>query len=294
MPGIFDDRQKDHHLSANHQPRRARRGERRERLREFYRSREEDEEFLPVNLAQLAGQIVDLTQPKWKDQALARGATIECRARVETGLPPVLGNESDLREALTNLVFNAVDAMPAGGSLTVAARREGEFGVVEVTDTGTGMGEAVRRRCLEPFFSTKGDKGTGLGLSMVFGIIQRHRGTVEIDSREGAGSTFRARLPLYQRHVPAPVADKVVDAAGRRRLRVLAVDDEPPVRDILTHLLEGEGHEVVTAAGAREALDVFTNGSFDLVITDMAMPGMSGGQLAAALRPSRPRRRSCS
>ena len=189
---------------------------------------------------------------------------------------------------MTNLVFNAVDAMPNGGLLTLAARREGDSGIVEVTDTGTGMSEEVRRRCLEPFFSTKGDRGTGLGLSMVFGIVQRHHGTVEIDSREGEGSTFRIRLPLYAAEVPGR-AEPIIDAHGRQRLRVLAVDDESSVRDILTHLLESEGHRVVTAGNAREALERFHEEAFDLVITDMAMPGMSGEQLASTLKTLSPR-----
>ena len=234
----------------------------------------------------MVGQIADLTQPKWKGQALARGATIQCRTRAGV-TPPVLGNESDLREALTNLVFNAVDAMPAGGVLTLTTSREDGFAIVEVTDTGVGMSETVRRRCLEPFFSTKGDKGTGLGLSMVFGIVQRHHGTVEIDSREGEGSTFRVRLPEHHPNLPAN-PEEAVDTRGSRRLRVLAVDDEPPVREILTHLLEGEGHHVVVASGAREALERCQEEAFDLVITDMAMPGMSGEQLASALKTLSP------
>lgn len=287
MPAVLDDRNKTttYLQTINRGARDA--GNVVKRLREFYRARDEDEEFLPINLAQLVGQIADLTQPKWKDQALSRGATVECRTNAAP-TPPVLGNESDLREALTNLVFNAVDAMPNGGSLTFTTHAEDGFAVVEVSDTGMGMSDEVRRRCLEPFFSTKGDKGTGLGLSMVFGIVQRHHGTVEIDSREGAGSTFRIRLPLHQTNVPA-VREKTVDAHGRRLLRVLAVDDEPQVREILTHLLESEGHRVVSASGAREALERFRADSFDLVITDMAMPGMSGEQLASTLKTLSPR-----
>ena len=287
MPRILDDRQKttNYLQTINRGARDA--GNVVRRLREFYRSREDGERFLPLDLAQLVTQIVDLTQPKWKDQAQARGATVECRARTEP-VPPVLGNESDLREALTNLVFNAVDAMPNGGSLTLRTRRIGDRAVVEVSDTGVGMSETVRRRCLEPFFSTKGDNGTGLGLSMVFGIVQRHHGTVEIDSREGHGSTFRICLPAHDA-APTTRPEPVADAPDRRRLRVLAVDDEPPVREILTHLLEGDGHRVVTAGGAREALERFHAEAFDLVITDMAMPGMSGEQLAEALKVLSPR-----
>ncbi len=261
------------------------------RLREFYRSREDDEQFLPLSLDQLATQAAELTQPKWKDQALVRGVAIELRTAIEA-VPSIWGNESDLREALTNLVFNAVDAMPKGGILTLRVRHGGDAGIVEVSDTGTGMSEAVRRRCLEPFFSTKGDGGTGLGLSMVFGIVQRHAGTVEIDSQEGEGSTFRLRLPFRKAGTESETAidaPPVNGAVGHHALRVLAVDDEPAVREILTHLLESEGHQVVTAGSARDALHCIHTNTFDLVITDMAMPGMNGEELASTVKTVTPR-----
>jgi len=140
-------------------------------------------------------QTVSLTQPKWKTQARSSGRTIEVVTNLED-VPPVTGNPSELREALTNLIFNAVDAMPEGGTITLRSHSEDQAVLCEVSDTGTGMSEDVRTRCLEPFFSTKGDKGTGLGLSMVFGTIKRHNGTLDIESAVGRGSTFRIRFPV--------------------------------------------------------------------------------------------------
>ncbi|HYR59606.1 MAG TPA: PAS domain S-box protein, partial [Chthoniobacteraceae bacterium] len=145
------------------------------RLREFYRPNKEDREFAPVSLKRLVEQSITLTKPKWKDQAQASGATVGIALDLEP-VPPIAGEESALREVLTNLIFNAVDAMPDGGTITLRTRRVGDFATLEISDTGTGMSEETRARCLEPFYSTKGERGTGLGLSMVFGIVQRHSG----------------------------------------------------------------------------------------------------------------------
>jgi signal transduction histidine kinase len=164
------------------------------RLRDFYRKRESEDIFAPVDLNEVIEQSVSLTQPKWKTQARASGRKIE--VELDLGkLLPISGNPSELREALTNLIFNAVDAMPEGGTITLRSRAEDGAVLLEISDTGTGMNEEVRAHCLEPFFSTKGNKGTGLGLSMVFGIIKRHNGTLEIESAVDRGSIFRIRLP---------------------------------------------------------------------------------------------------
>ncbi len=150
----------------------------------------------PVNLAETIEQVVALTEPKWREQAEARGASIIVRTIVEE-CPPVSAEESEVREILTNLVFNAVDAMPEGGVLTLRVHREGGCGILEIGDTGTGMTEEVRRRCTESFFSTKGDRGTGLGLPMVFEIVQQYGGSVEIATKLGEGTRFTIRLPLF-------------------------------------------------------------------------------------------------
>jgi signal transduction histidine kinase len=164
------------------------------RLRDFYRSRESEDVFATVDLNEVIEQSVSLTQPKWKTQARTSEHKIDMKLDLEK-VPPVSGNPAELREALTNLIFNAVDAMPAGGTVTLRSRPKDNAVLFEISDTGTGMSEDVRTRCLEPFFSTKGEKGTGLGLSMVFGIIKRHNGTLDIESAVGRGSTFRIRFP---------------------------------------------------------------------------------------------------
>jgi nitrogen fixation negative regulator NifL len=255
------------------------------RLREFYRHREEGEAFTPVDLNQLVQQAISLTQPKWKTQAEAKGIAIHTVTELGT-IPAVNGSAADLREALTNLIFNAVDAMPQGGTITLRTRSNNSHVILEVADTGMGMTEEVRRRCLEPFFTTKRDHGTGLGLSMVYGILQRHGGTVDIQTAPRRGTTFILSLPVNVESQGVAEADSAPPAM--RPLRVLLVDDQDTVRQILCEYLVGDGHTVTTATNGSEGLEKFQGAEFDVVLLDRAMPGMSGDQVAAAIKQIKP------
>jgi signal transduction histidine kinase len=252
------------------------------RLREFYRPADSDEEFPIVDLAKLVEQAVALTEPKWRGLTQARGIPVHVRTDFK-GYPMVAGDESALREVLTNLLFNAVDAMPQGGSVLLETSIENERAVVRVADTGTGMTETVRRRCLEPFFSTKGEHGTGLGLSMVYGIVERHRGQLEIESAVGQGTTFIIRLPLAEK-MPAAQSNGQVAAKSTSALSVLVVDDEARSREVLMAYLRTDDHTVATASSGREALEKFRLRHFDLVIMDRAMPEMNGEQTARFIK----------
>src|SRR5207244_6472151 len=205
------------------------------RLREFYRPADSDEEFPIVDLANIVQQAVALTQPKWRGLTQVRGITITVETEFKA-YPIVAGYESALREVLTNLLFNAVDAMPQGGRILLETSIENERAVLRIVDTGTGMTETVRRRCLEPFFSTKGDRGTGLGLSMVYGIVERHRGQLEIQSSLGKGTTFLIRLPLAE-EMTASEAVLAVAPKPNSPLNVLIVDDEARSREVLSAYL---------------------------------------------------------
>jgi signal transduction histidine kinase len=163
-------------------------------LREFSRSGDTGEVHQPVNLNSVVEQAVSYTRPKWETQAFAAGSRVCVKADLQE-VPAILGDAARLRDAITNLIFNAVDAMPLGGTLTLRTRAAGEAVLLEVSDTGVGMTEEVRRRCFEPFFTTKGQHGTGLGLAMVFNIARRHSGTIAIASEPGKGTTFTLRLP---------------------------------------------------------------------------------------------------
>ncbi len=256
------------------------------RLREFYRPAVSDEAFPVVDLAKIVRQAVSLTEPKWRSQSQARGVTFEVTVEI-TATPFVAGEEPALREVLTNLIFNAVDAMPNGGRVCLQTAIEETNAVIRVVDTGTGMSETVRQRCLEPFFSTKGENGTGLGLSMVHGIVERHQGRLEIESIPGEGTTFVIRLPLAAKTTGSADAPERTRATPNSALNVLIVDDEAPALDVLSRYLRCDGHAVATAASGREALEKFHRNPFDLVLLDQAMPEMNGDQTARHIRQLR-------
>jgi PAS domain S-box-containing protein len=254
------------------------------RLREFHRPAEPGETQLPLPLNAIIGQAVAFTRPRWSAESIARGMPIEVITNLSP-IPPVRGNASELREMLTNLIFNAVDAMPQGGAIALRTRVVGERVELSVKDNGIGMNEEVRQHCLEPFFTTKGDAGSGLGLSTVYGIIERHGGTVTVESWPGRGSSFKISFPS---DTSVAIAAEPAPAPGVRPLRILVVDDQPVQCELASHALQRDWHTVDVASNGREALQLFDRREFDLVITDKVMPEMNGDQLAFAVKSREP------
>ena len=272
------------------------------RMREFYRRREENEQLIPINLNLLTEQVIELTRPRWRDIPQQKGIVIEMATDLDPYAPDIQGNASELREALTNLILNAVDAMPTGGKLMVRTRatfspdtkdKTPTHVALEVTDTGIGMDEETRNRCLEPFFSTKGQRGTGLGLAMVYGIMERHEGTIEIDSEVSKGTTMRLVFPI--REATAYIHDNTKDKPLQiPPLRILCVDDEPLLRQLMKEILESDGHNVSVADGGQAGIETFrtcraNNDHFDVVITDLGMPYVDGKQVACVLKKECPK-----
>ena len=257
-----------------------------ERLREFYRHRDASDHLVAVDLNTLVREVANLTAPHWQAQAQATGRRIALDVRLGR-VPPVLGNAAELRTALANLVLNAVDALPHGGHITLTTCRREEQVAVEVADDGEGMSAEVQQRCLEPFFTTKGPKGSGLGLSVVHGIIRRHGGTLGIASGIGTGTcvclTLPAAAPSSLTPAAAPPTTASLAAAPAASRRIVLVEDEAAVRQVVAGILSAAGHQVTSFAGGEAACAQLGPGVADLVITDHAMPGMSGEQLAARL-----------
>ena len=261
------------------------------RMREFYRQHEPELVLSPVDLNVLVQQVIDLTRARWADMPQQRGIVIDLRLELGQNLPSVAGIESEIREALINLVFNAVDAMPEGGRLTIRSKTIENHVAVEVADSGVGMDEETRRRCLEPFFTTKGERGTGLGLAMVYGVTRRHNAEIEMESVIGQGTTVRLRFPVA---VPnAAEAQPAQPQAMPPRLRILSVDDDPLLIKSLRDALEADGHAVVTANGGQEGIDAFREAEerdehFAVVITDLGMPYVDGRKVASAIKNDSP------
>jgi signal transduction histidine kinase/ActR/RegA family two-component response regulator/HAMP domain-containing protein len=264
------------------------------RMREFYRKRESQLTLSPVDVNQLAQQVLDLTRARWSDMPLQKGHVINTKIELAPGLPSVMGVESEIREALTNLVFNAVDAMPEGGTLTLRTRLidigETKNGgvAIEIADDGAGMDEETRRRCMEPFFTTKGERGTGLGLAMVFGMVQRHSAELELDSAPGQGTTARLVFTLPATILTAAAAPATA-AKPASRLHLLLVDDDPVLLKSLRDALETDGHSVTTATGGKEGIETFQASvghakPFAAVITDLGMPYVDGRKVAVAIK----------
>jgi signal transduction histidine kinase/ActR/RegA family two-component response regulator len=262
------------------------------RMREFYRQRERSSDLAPLELNPLVNQVLALTSARWRDLPQERGIVIDVRTELPGGLPQILGTESDIRDALTNLVFNAVDAMPEGGTLTLRTRTVAQLVELEVRDTGAGMDEATRHRCFEPFFTTKGERGTGMGLAMVYGMVQRHDAQIEIESAPGAGTAVRLQFKVAPS--TAAIAAKPVATRPHRPLTLLVIDDDPLVAQSLLHVLNHEGHAVTTADGGQAGIDAFTAATrqskpFDVVMTDLGMPYVDGRAVAAAVKALSPR-----
>ena len=256
------------------------------RIQDFARQRR-DHDFQLVDVRQLLLDAGEITRPRWKNRAEAANIHINLDLECDCGAL-IMGDESELREVFVNLVFNAVDAMPRGGVLTLAAKEIAGIVEISVRDTGTGMTEETRLRIFDPFFTTKDKLGMGLGLAVSYGIIRRHEGTVDVESQVGVGTIFRIRLPIAKCAMKAqPGSDFVSSKAAPSKssqTRILVVDDEEYVRDLLRDILEKEGCEAVVAEGGHQALALFENGTFDAVFTDVGMPDMNGWELSRAVR----------
>jgi GAF domain-containing protein/ActR/RegA family two-component response regulator/anti-sigma regulatory factor (Ser/Thr protein kinase) len=259
------------------------------RIQEFTRTRR-TRVFEPVDVRQIVREAVELTKGRWKDEAQVRGVAYAVTTDF-VDVPAVAGEAAELREVFTNLLLNAVDAMPAGGGVQLTVRPDGDGVTVSVHDTGPGMAAEVRERVFEPFFTTKGPRSTGLGLSVAYGIVKRHGGRIDVESVEGHGATFTITLPgpgSGSRAAREPIErTAVVEAAIPAR--VLVIDDEAAVRDLIADILRAAGHIPLPAEDGPTGLSLMEqNGPLDLALIDLGLPGLSGWEVAARLRASWP------
>ena len=245
--------------------------------------------FVPVDLNEIIVDSIEVTRPRWKDQMQKKGVSVS--TEVHKGETPlVAGNPSELREVFVNLINNAIDAMPNGGRIRFETGVEGGYAYATVSDTGEGIPSGVVERIFDPFFTTRGGQNSGLGLSIVYGIIQRHGGTITVDSKEGQGCTFKILIPALVEEAEAaqrPVS-KPQATPTSAKARVLIIDDEEDIRNLLVDILTGAGHKVDVAATGAEGLTKCRSNSYDFVITDLGMPNMSGWEAARRIKEVQP------
>lgn len=254
------------------------------KLQEYVRQ-EKPTTLEAIELPPLLEECLMLTRPYWYNEPRRQGIDIQLESCLEP-VPPIRGIASELRQVFTNLILNAVQAMPQGGTLRIETAWDKERGVIiRVSDTGIGMPESVRRRIFEPLFTTK-PEGTGMGLAIVAGIVREHEGHIEVTSAPGVGTTFTLCFPPAQ--LSQQTLATTVEAGAVQPVRVLLVDDEPGVRNVLMRLLTLHGHTVVQATSGTEALQHLQHESFDIVFTDQGMPETSGIELARQIRTQYP------
>ncbi len=251
------------------------------RLQEFTRDRQEGSPE-PVDLVSVARQAVEFTRPAWRDRIGSEGGPIELELDLKP-TAPVLGNFSELVEVASNLIGNAADALPVGGKITVSTFQKEEEVFLTVRDNGTGMSPDVKTKIFFPFFTTKGRRGTGLGLSVAYGVVTRHRGEIAVQSEEGKGSLFTLRFPAS---TPVPKKPEPAKAPVKKvgELSILIVDDDENIRNVLSEMLDFLGHKVASAQNGAEAFNALDSATYDLVITDLGMPGISGWEVARRVK----------
>ena len=251
------------------------------RIQEFSRRNSNDKCFTQVDINKLIVDALEFTKVRWKNEAESKGIRIQFKKELST-LPSVVGCASELREVFTNLINNAIDAMPQGGQIKVKTFKEDDYISVKLEDAGSGIPKAIKDRIFDPFFTTKGVKSTGLGLSVSYGIINRHQGNITVDSMEGKGAIFTINLPIFEKTKKKEKAQSISDEL--KKAEILVIEDEEDVRKLLSDILTDGGHEVEASSNGREGVEIFTKGEFDLVFTDLGMPDMSGWQVAQEIK----------
>jgi len=254
------------------------------RLQEFTKKKLHQELF-EIEVNAIVKDAIEMTKPKWRDEAQSRGVLIEVECHLED-VPPVSATSSELREVIVNMMFNAIEALPHGGKIRIRTFKRGDRVGIEISDTGIGMTEEVKKKIFEPFFTTKPFTNTGLGLSMSYGIIKRFGGEIEVESKVGEGTTFTIILPVGKgMKEEAPSYPTSIE---RRKARILVIEDEETVRDVLLRTLAQVPHEVTTAENGEKGIQLFQKERFDMVLTDLGMPGLSGWEVCKRIKEMSP------
>lgn len=245
-------------------------------------------QFEHVDLTKVIEDAIEMTRPRWKDECQRQGIVINLSLK-RNKLQPILGNPNELVEAISNLILNAVDALPEGGIIEIVTMMKDDRVLVNVKDNGVGMNESVLKRIFFPFFTTKGMQGTGMGLAVVYGIITRHKGDIDVSSKVGQGTEVMLSFPSTGESISK--IEPLTRVIGEREAKILIIDDDDNIREVVCEILEVLGHKVKSTSTGEEGIKLYKEEKFDLVITDLGMPGMSGWEVTRvckSLKPSVP------
>ena len=237
-----------------------------------------------IDIAEAVKDVVELTRPRWKNLMERSGRTIDIQTDIHKDCQAAM-NASDLREVLTNLLFNAIDAMPQGGTIAFRSHPEGQQVILEVSDTGIGMSKDLTERIFDPFFTTKGIGNSGLGLSVSWSLISRYGGDIQVRSKPGKGTTFIIKLAKAEA-AKATLASRTDEESNSYRL--LLVEDDPEILNLLQDMLRLKGHRVTAVSDGEKALELIDSNDYDLVLTDLGMPAISGWEIAARAKAKNP------
>jgi len=259
------------------------------RLQGFYRVRRDDKNFSQTNLNKVVNHALEFTRVKWKDEAELKGIKYKIQKELSP-LPYISGCSSELREVMINLINNALDAMPKGGKIKIETLLEDNYIKIMLQDNGIGISKAIKNKIFDPFFTTKGHQSSGLGLSVSYGIIKRHKGEIMIDSMEGQGTTFAIKIPLLKKEEKQKKKEKSkTKSIDSKNANILVIEDEDEVRSVLFDILTSHGHKVSTVSQGNKGIELFKKNNFDMVFTDLGMPGISGWQVAQEIKRIDPR-----
>jgi len=240
--------------------------------------------FIKADLNKILSQVVELTSFKWKDEAQARGININIDMDLKE-VNPFAGNPSEIREIFVNLLLNAVEALPKGGRIVLGTSMEEGYVSAWVRDDGIGMKEEVKSKIFEPFFTLKGEKGMGLGLTIVSGLVTKHQGTITVDSESGKGTCVWVKFPVSRKVQEEVDEIMVIDF---QPANILVIEDEKNMRDIILEMLSEQGHSVTLAVDGKQGIEFFKKGTFDLVLTNLSMPEISGWEVVRQIKSANP------
>ncbi|NNF03284.1 MAG: hypothetical protein HKN17_02355, partial [Rhodothermales bacterium] len=219
-----------------------------------YIRQERRQDYESIDLKALVADCIRFTRPYWYNEPRRQGISIDFSHQMDV-LPAVSGSPSEIRDVVVNLILNAVHALPDGGTISARAEADDRYVHIRITDDGVGMPATVADHIFEPLYTTKGEQGTGMGLAVAAGVMREHGGFITVESEPGKGSTFTlAFLIMHEENDASAVTDSSMTGAGSAR--VLVVDDEPMVRNVVERLLSLRGHTVISAGSGREALDL--------------------------------------